>query len=135
MKSAHEYGCATQEETVIAQYWQCKECRSQRQKIHSAYKVATNKFENIHRKIMSQMVTMAHWKIKGHTEKQTEREFDRQTHTPDDWKDDTKSKQINNRGIRTHIKQLIQNEGDIVNVMGDGHCMYSNRENTTETAR
>jgi hypothetical protein len=30
---------------------------------------------------------------------------------------------INTRGIRTHIKQLIQNEGDIVNAMGDGHCM------------
>jgi hypothetical protein len=33
MKSAHEYGCATQEETVIGQYWQCKECRSRRQDI------------------------------------------------------------------------------------------------------
>ena len=70
------------------------------------------------------MTTMAHWRIKGHTEKQTEREFDRQTHTPEDWKDDTTSKQINNRGIRPHIKKLIQNEGDIINVMGDGHCMY-----------
>jgi hypothetical protein len=43
------------------------------------------------------MVTMTHWKIKGHTEKQTEREFDRQTHTPGDWKNDTTSKQKNNR--------------------------------------
>ena len=47
-----------------------------------------------------------------------------QTHTPDDWKDGTKSKQTNNRGIRTHIKQMIQNEGDIVKVMGNGHCMH-----------
>jgi hypothetical protein len=105
MKSAHEHGCATQEETVIGQYWQCNECRSRRYDIHSAYKIlATNKFDTIHRKRMSQMTTMAHWRIKGHTEKQTEREFDRQTHTPEDWKDDTTSKQINNRGIRPHIK-------------------------------
>ena len=70
------------------------------------------------------MATMAHWKIKGHKEKYTEREFDRQTDTPNDWMDDTTPKQINTRGIRTHIKQLIQKEGDIINVMGDGHCMY-----------
>ena len=70
------------------------------------------------------MTTMAHWKIKGHTEKHTEREFDRQTHTSNEWKDDKTAKQIHNRGIQTHIKQLIQNEGNIINVMGDGHCMY-----------
>ena len=70
------------------------------------------------------MATMAHWKIKGHKEKYTEREFDRQTDTPNDWMDDTTPKQINTRGIRTHIKQLIQKEDDIINVVGDGHCMY-----------
>ena len=99
-KYAHKYGCATQEDTVIAQYWQCKECRSRRQDIHPAYKVlATNKFENIHRKIISQMTTSAHWNIKGHTEKHRAREFDRHTHASNDWKDDTAAKQINNRGI------------------------------------
>jgi hypothetical protein len=34
------------------------------------------------------MTTMAHWKIKGHTEKQRVREFDGQTQTPNDWEDD-----------------------------------------------
>jgi hypothetical protein len=86
--------------------------------------IETNTFENIHRKIISQLTTMAHWKIKGHTEVLRVREFDRQTNTLNDREDGTIPKQINNRGIRTHIKQLIQNEGDIVNVMGDGHCMY-----------
>jgi hypothetical protein len=70
------------------------------------------------------MATMAHWKIKSHTEKHTEREFDRQTNTSNDWKDDATPKQINSRGIRTHKKQLTQNEGDIINVMGDRHIMY-----------
>ena len=70
------------------------------------------------------MATIAHWKIKGHIEKHRVREFDRHTHTPNGWEDDTTSRQINNRGIRTQIKQLIQNEGDVVNVMDDGYCMY-----------
>jgi hypothetical protein len=74
--------------------------------------------------MISQMTTMAHRKIKGHTENHRVRECDRQTHTSNDWRDDTTLKQINNRGIRTHTKQLVQNEGDIVNVMGDGYCMY-----------
>jgi hypothetical protein len=53
-KSVHEYGCATQEDTVIGQYWQCNKCRTRRQDIHPAYKVVEiNKFENIHRKRMS----------------------------------------------------------------------------------
>ena len=47
-----------------------------------------------------------------------------QTNTSNDWMDDTTPKQINNRGIRTHIQQLLHKEGDIINVMGDGHCMY-----------
>ena len=59
------------------------------------------------------MVTMAHWKITAHTEKQMEREFDRQTRTSNDGKDDTTSKQIINKEIRTYIKELIHNEGDI----------------------
>jgi hypothetical protein len=88
--------------------------------------VETNKFENMHRKIISQMATMAHWKIKGYTEKigYRVREFGRQTNTSNDWEGDTTSKKINNSGKRTHIKQQIQNEGDIVDVRGDGHCMY-----------
>ena len=56
-----------------------------------------------------------------------EREFDRQTYTPNDWKDDTTSKQIakqqRNLNLNTH-KTADTNEGDIVNVMGDGYCMY-----------
>ena len=124
-KSAHEYGCATQEKTVIGQYWQCKKCRSRRQDIHPAYKVLpTNKFENVHRKRISQMSTMAHWKNQGTYIKHRLREFDRYTHTSNDWKDDMAAKQINNRGIRTHIKQLIQNEGDIVKVIDYEYCMY-----------
>jgi hypothetical protein len=79
--------------------------------------------ENTHRKIISQLTTMAHWKVKGHTEEHRVREFDRQTNISNDWEDDTTPKQTNNRGIRTHIKQLIQNEVYIINAMGDGHCI------------
>jgi hypothetical protein len=102
-KSVHEYGCATQEETVKGQYWQCNECRTLRHDIHPTYKaIETNKFENIHRKRIPQMTTMVHWKIKGHTEKHRVREFVRQTQTPNDCEDDTIPKEINNTEIRTH---------------------------------
>ena len=37
-KSAHEYGCATPEETVTGQYWRCKNAEH-RDKIHPTYKV------------------------------------------------------------------------------------------------
>ena len=64
---------------------------------------------------------MAHWTIKGNTEKHRvcKAVTGTHTHTSNDRKDDTTSKQI-----RTHIKQLIQNEGDVVNTMNDGYCMY-----------
>jgi hypothetical protein len=61
--------------------------------------IETNKFHNIHKKRIPQMTTMAHWKVKSHTEKQRVREFDRQTQTPNDWEDDTTPKKINNREI------------------------------------
>ena len=40
------------------------------------------------------------------------------------WENDTTSKQMNNIRIQTRIKQLIQNEGDVVSVMDDGYCMF-----------